>query len=156
MLWRGPERSVLPLCEELGVGFVPFSPLGYGFLTAAIDADTTFAAGDFRSLTTRMDPENRRHNMALVELTRSWATRKRTTPGRIALAWLLAQKPWIVPIPGTTQMPHMLDNIGATQVRLTPGELAELNRAVRAFEVRGKRMPDLVQSWSDVEGPAKG
>jgi aryl-alcohol dehydrogenase-like predicted oxidoreductase len=156
MLWRGPERSILPLCEELGVGFVPFSPLGYGFLTGAIDADTTFAAGDFRSLTTRMDPENRRHNMALVELTRSWATRKRTTPARIALAWLLAKKPWIVPIPGTTQMPHMLDNIGATQVRFTPGELAELNRAVAAIEVRGKRMPDLVQSWSDVEAPVKG
>jgi aryl-alcohol dehydrogenase-like predicted oxidoreductase len=155
MLWRGPERGILALCEELGIGFVPFSPLGYGFLTGAVDADTTFAPGDFRSMTTRMDPDNRRHNVALVELTRGWAERKQTTRTRIALAWLLAQKPWIVPIPGTTQMPHMLDNIGATQVRFTPGELAELNRAVAAIEVKGKRMPDLVQSWSDVETPAR-
>jgi aryl-alcohol dehydrogenase-like predicted oxidoreductase len=102
-----------------------------------------------------MDPENRRHNLALVELTKSWATRKQTTPARIALAWLLAQKPWIVPIPGTTQMAHMLDNIGATEVRFTAAELAELNAAVAAVNVKGKRMPDLVQSWSDVEAPAR-
>lgn len=155
MLWRGPEGGMLALCEELGIGFVPFSPLGYGFLAGAVDESTTFAAGDFRNGTSRMDPDNRRHNLALVELARSWAERKQATPAQIALAWLLAQRPWIVPIPGTTQMPHMLENIGATSVRFSPSELAELNRAVTAFDVRGKRMPALVESWSDVEAPRR-
>jgi aryl-alcohol dehydrogenase-like predicted oxidoreductase len=155
MLWRGPERSVLALCEELGIGFVPFSPLGYGFLTGTIDAKTTFAPGDFRSSTTRMSTENLPHNLALVELLGSWAARKQATPAQIALAWLLAQKPWIVPIPGTTQMPHMLENIGATRVRFAPTELAELNRAVAAIEVRGERMPPMVKAWSGVEAPAQ-
>jgi aryl-alcohol dehydrogenase-like predicted oxidoreductase len=155
MLWRGPERTIIPLCEELGIGFVPFSPLGYGFLTGAIDAGTTFAAGDFRSGTSRMDSGNRVHNLALVELTRNWARRKRSTPAGIALAWLVAQKPWIVPIPGTTQMPHMIENLGAAEVRFTPAELAELNRAVAAIRVRGARLPAAVQAWSDVEAPAR-
>jgi aryl-alcohol dehydrogenase-like predicted oxidoreductase len=102
-----------------------------------------------------MDAENRRHNLALVALTKAWAARKRCTPGQIALAWLMAQKPWIVPIPGTTQMPHMLENDGAAAVRFTPGELAELNRAVRAIQVRGARLPAVVQAWSGVEAPAR-
>jgi aryl-alcohol dehydrogenase-like predicted oxidoreductase len=155
MLFREPEQGMLALCEELGIGFVPFSPLGYGFLTGAIDMDTSFAPGDFRSGTTRMDPANRRHNLALVALARTWAARKRCAPGQIALAWLMAQKPWIVPIPGTTQMPHMLENVGATAVRFTPGELAELNRAVAAIRVRGARLPATVQAWSGVEARAR-
>jgi aryl-alcohol dehydrogenase-like predicted oxidoreductase len=156
MLWRGPEAAVLPICAELGIGFVPFSPLGYGFLTGAIDQVTTFAPGDFRAMTTRMDPENRAANMALVELARAWGERKGATPGQIALAWLMAQQPWIVPIPGSTQTPHMLENVGATAVSFEPAELAELNQAVAAIEVQGARMPDMVQAWSDVEAPPAG
>lgn len=155
MLWREPEASVLPICAELGIGFVPFSPLGYGFLTGAIDAATTFASGDFRSMTTRMDPDNRASNLALVELARSWGQRKGATPGQIALAWLMAQQPWIVPIPGSTQMANMLENVGATKVSFTAEELSELNKAVAAIEVKGDRMPGFVQAWSDVEAPAK-
>ena len=127
MLWRGPESEVIPLCEELGIGFVPWSPLGVGFLTGAIDANTRFADGDIRKVESRFSPENLPHNLALVDLVKSWAERKQATPAQIALAWLMAQKPWIVPIPGTTQMPHMLENIGAAAVRFTPAELAELN-----------------------------
>lgn len=153
MLWRGPERATLPLCRELGIGFVPFAPLGYGFLTGAIDADTTFAPKDYRAGTPRMSPENLPHNMALVALVRSWAERKGAAPGQVALAWLMAQAPWIVPIPGTTQMHHALENAGATAVRFTPAELAELNQAVRAIVIRGARMPRMVQAWSDVEAP---
>jgi aryl-alcohol dehydrogenase-like predicted oxidoreductase len=102
-----------------------------------------------------MDTENRAHNLALVDLVKAWARRKQTTPARIALAWLMAQKPWIVPIPGTTQMPHMIENVGAMEVRFTTGELAELNRAVAGFQVRGARLPAIVQGWSDVEAPAR-
>lgn len=155
MLWRGPEEEVLPLCQELGVGFVPWSPLGVGFLTGAIDANTRFAPGDIRGAESRFSPENLPHNLALVELVKRWAERKRASPAQIALAWLLAQKPWIVPIPGTTQMAHLLDNLGAAGVRFTPAELAELNRAVRAVEVRGARLPEQVQVFSGVEAPAK-
>ena len=108
MLWRGPEESVIPLCQELGIGFVPWSPLGVGFLTGAIDAETRFADGDIRKVETRFSPENIPHNLALVQLLKAWGERKRATPAQIALAWLMAQKPWIVPIPGTTQMAHML------------------------------------------------
>jgi aryl-alcohol dehydrogenase-like predicted oxidoreductase len=153
MLWRGPEQWVIALCEELGIGLVPWSPLGYGFLTGAIDAATTFAPGDFRSGTTRMSPENLPHNLRLVELIKSWATRKQSTSAQIALAWLLARRPWIVPIPGTTQMAHMLQNIGATAIRFTPAELTELNQAVRAIQVRGERLPAVVQAMSGVEAP---
>ena len=112
MLWRGPEEQVIPLCEELGIGFVPWSPLGVGFLTGAIDARTRFAEGDIRSVESRFSPENLPHNLALVALVKDWAERKQATPAQIALAWLMAQKPWIVPIPGTTQMAHMLENAG--------------------------------------------
>ena len=118
MLWRGPEAEVIPVCEELGIGFVPWSPLGVGFLTGAIDARTRFAEGDIRRIESRFSPENLPHNLALVDLVKRWAERKQAMPGQIALAWLMAQKPWIVPIPGTTQMAHMLENIGAAADRV--------------------------------------
>ncbi len=120
MLWRGPEDVIIPLCEELGIGFVPWSPLGVGFLTGAIDANTRFAPGDIRAIESRFSPENLPHNLALVDLVKSWAARKQATPAQISLAWLMAQKPWIVPIPGTTQMPHMLENIGAAKFSSQP------------------------------------
>ena len=155
MLWRGPEESVLPLCEELGIGFVCWSPLGVGFLTGAIDQRTRFAEGDIRSIETRFSPDNRPQNLKLVDLVKTWATRKQATPGQIALAWLMAQKPWIVPIPGSTQMAHMLDNVGAASVTFTPAEIAELNDAVTAIKVAGQRLPDQVLQYSGVEAPAK-
>jgi len=155
MLWRGPEAEVLPVCEELGIGFVPWSPLGVGFLTGAVDAETRFAEGDIRGVETRFAPENLPDNLALVALVADWAARKQTTPARIALAWLMAQRPWIVPIPGSTQMAHMLDNIGASQVSFTPEEIDELNRAVAEIEIRGQRLPDQVLAFSGVEAPAR-
>ena len=155
MLWRGPEEVVIPLCQQLGIGFVPWSPLGVGFLAGAIDANTRFADGDIRKVESRFSPEHLPHNLALVELVKKWAARKSATPAQVGLAWLMAQKPWIVPIPGTTQMAHMLDNIGADDVRFTPAELAELNTSVAAIEVRGARLPDQVLVFSGVEAPAK-
>ncbi len=155
MLWRGPEAVIIPLCQELGIGFVPWSPLGVGFLTGAIDANTRFAPGDIRGIESRFSPENLPHNLALVQLVKSWAERKHATPAQIALAWVMAQKPFIVPIPGTTQMAHMLDNIGASDVRFTSSELAELNKAVSAIEIRGARLPDQVLVSSGVEAPPK-
>ncbi len=155
MLWRGPEDQVLATCEELGIGFVPWSPLGVGFLAGAIDANTRFADGDIRKVETRFSPENLPHNLKLVELVRGWAERKQARPSQIALAWLLAQKPWIVPIPGTTQMAHMLENVGAAEVALTPAEVTELNHSVAAIEVQGARLPAAVQAFSGVEAPAK-
>lgn len=155
MLWRGPEKVVIPICEELGIGFVPWSPLGVGFLTGAIDARTRFAEGDFRKTEGRFAPENMVKNLVLVDLLKRWAERKNAAPGQIALAWLMAQKPWIVPIPGTTQMAHMLENIGADAVTFTPDELTELNKAVAAIEIHGARLPDFVQVYSDVEAPPK-
>jgi aryl-alcohol dehydrogenase-like predicted oxidoreductase len=155
MLWRGPEEVIIPLCQELGIGFVPWSPLGVGFLTGAIDANTRFAPGDIRGIESRFSPENLPHNLALVDLLRIWAERKRATPAQIALAWLMAQKPWIVPIPGTTQMPHMLENIGAADVRFTPSELDELTASVSAIRIRGTRLPDQVLVMSGVEAPAR-
>ncbi len=155
MLWRGPEREVLPLCEELGIGFVPWSPLGVQFLTGWIDANTRFAPGDIRGAESRFSPENLPHNLQLVALVKRWAEQKRATPAQIALAWLLGQKPWIVPIPGTTQMAHMIENSGAADVQLTSSELADLNAAVRAIEIRGQRLPDQVLVFSGVEAPPK-
>ena len=155
MLWRGPEKEVIPTCEELGIGFVPWSPLGVQFLTGWIDANTRFAPGDIRGVESRFSPENLPHNMALVNLVKDWAKRKQATPAQIALAWLMAQKPWIVPIPGTTVMAHMLENSGAAGVRFTPSELAELNASVRAIEIRGQRLPDAVLVFSGVEAPPK-
>jgi aryl-alcohol dehydrogenase-like predicted oxidoreductase len=155
MLWRGPEEVILPLCEELGIGFVPWSPLGVAFLTGAIDASTRFAPGDIRGVESRFAPENLPHNLALVDLLKRWAERKNATPAQIALAWLLAQKPWIVPIPGTTQMAHMLENAGAADIRFTTSELVELNAEVRAIDVLGARLPDQVLAFSGVEAPPK-
>lgn len=155
MLWRGPEKAVIPLCQELGIGFVPWSPLGVGFLAGAIDANTRFADGDIRKIESRFSPDNLPNNLGLVELLKNWAARKQATPAQIALAWLLAQRPWIVPIPGTTQMVHMLENNGATAIRFTQSELAELSRSVAAIQIRGARLPDAVQVYSDVEAPPK-
>lgn len=155
MLWRGPETGAIPVCEELGIGFVPWSPLGVGFLTGAIDGRTQFAPGDIRSVEGRFTPENISLNLALVQLARTWAARKQAQPGQIALAWLMAQKPWIVPIPGTTQMPHMLENAGAPSVRFSADEIAELNASVAAIKVAGARLPDAVQTYSDVEAPLR-
>ena len=151
MFWRGPEDTVIPTCEELGIGFVPWSPLGQQFLTGWIDANTTFAPGDLRSMETRFSPENLPHNLQLVGLVQEWAARKQAAPAQIALAWLLAQKPWIVPIPGTTVVAHMVENSGAADVRFTPDEVAELNAAVRAIEIQGQRLPDQVLALSGVE-----
>ncbi len=153
MLYRGPEAEILPICEELGIGVVPFAPLGYGFMTGAIDMETGFAPADFRANTTRMDPENREANLALVDLARNWAERKEATPGQIALAWLMAQGPAIVPIPGTTQLPHLRDNIGAAQISFTEDELVEFTAALDAIEVRGERAPPVVMDWNGTEAP---
>jgi aryl-alcohol dehydrogenase-like predicted oxidoreductase len=153
MLWRGPEEIVIPLCQELGIGFVPWSPLGVAFLTGAVDANTRFAPGDIRGVETRFSPENLPHNLALVELLQRWAVQKKATPAQISLAWLLAQQPWIVPIPGTTQMSHMRENLGAAAVQFTPVELAELNASVSKIHIRGARLPDAVLAFSGVEAP---
>jgi len=155
MLWRGPEQEVIPACEELGIGFVPWSPLGVQFLTGWIDANTRFAPGDIRAIESRFSPENLPHNLKLVDVLKQWATRKQATPAQIALAWLMAQKPWIVPIPGTTVMAHMVENTGAAAVRFTPAEITELNAAVRAIEVRGARLPEQVLVFSGVEAAPK-
>ncbi len=155
MLWRGPEEGILALCQELGIGFVPWSPLGVGFLTGAIDVNTRFADGDIRKVESRFAAENLPRNLALVELVTNWARRKQASPAQIALAWLMAQRPWIVPIPGTTQMAHMLDNLGASAIVFTASEIAELNRAVSAIEVRGARLPDAVLAFSGVEAPPR-
>lgn len=155
LLWRGPEKEIIPLCQELGIGFVPWSPLGVGFLTGAIDTDTRFAQGDFRSLETRFSPENITHNMAVVELLKKWCKQKEASPAQISLAWLLAQKPWIVPIPGTTQMSHLLENIGAEEIKFTETELKEFNSQLNVIQIQGERLPSFVQAFSDVEAPLK-
>jgi len=155
LIWRGPEAVILPLCEELGIGFVPWSPLGVGFLTGAIDGNTRFAPGDIRGAESRFSPENLPHNLALVDVLKSWATRKKATPAQLALAWLMAQKPWIVPIPGTTQMEHMLENIGAAEVKFTPDESKQFNADLAKVEFKGERLPQMVLAFSDVEAPLK-
>lgn len=155
MLWREPEKEVIPTCDELAIGFVPWSPLGVQFLTGWVDANTRFAPDDFRSTESRFSPENLPHNLALVELVKKSAERKKATPAQIALAWMMAQKPWIVPIPGTTHKEHMLQNIGAVAVRFTSAELAELNESVATIKIHGQRLPDAVQVFSDVEAPPK-
>lgn len=153
MATRDPEKEVIPLCEELGIGFVPWWPLDCQLLTGWIDAETRFASGDLRATTPRFSPENLAHNMQLVDLIKAWAERKQVAPVQIPLAWLMAQKPWIVPIPGTTVRDHMLENIGAASVQFTADEIAELNTAVRAIESRGQRLPDAVLAFSGVEAP---
>lgn len=155
LLWRGPEARILPLCKELGIGFVCWSPLGVGFLTGAIDANTRFAQGDIRGIESRFSPENLPNNLVLVDLLKKWGDRKQATPAQLALAWLLAQQPWIVPIPGTTQMAHMLENAGADRVRFSADELAEFNTALSKIEIKGERLPKAVLDFSDVEAPLK-
>jgi aryl-alcohol dehydrogenase-like predicted oxidoreductase len=139
--WRESEQSVLPACDELGIGFVPFSPLGAGFLTGKIDENTSFEGSDFRSLVPRFTPEARKANLAFVDLLRSVAARKKATPAQVALAWLLAQKPWIVPIPGTTKLHRLEENIGAASVELTADDLREIDEGAAGIETQGARLP---------------
>ncbi len=149
-LWfREPEKEVLPTLEELGIGFVPFSPLGKGFLTGKIDETTTFESGDFRNIVPRFNAENRKANHAPVELLHEMAKRKNATPAQIELAWLLAQKPWIVPIPGTTKLHRLEENIGAAAVELTPRDLAEIERAASRITVQGARYPEHLEKMSN-------
>ncbi len=155
LLWRGPETTIIPLCKELGIGFVCWSPLGVGFLTGALDANTRFAQGDIRGTESRFSPENLPNNLALVDLLKRWAALKQATPSQISLSWLLAQQPWIVPIPGTTQMAHMLENIGADNIHFTTDELKEFNTALSKIEIKGERLPKFVLDFSDVEAPIK-
>jgi aryl-alcohol dehydrogenase-like predicted oxidoreductase len=143
--WREPEKEVLPALEELGIGFVPFSPLGKGFLTGKIDENTTFDSGDFRNIVPRFTPENRKANLAFVEWLTKFAERKTATPAQIALAWLLAQKPWIVPIPGTTKRHRLDENLAATGIELTADDLREIDRAAAQIAVQGARYPEHLQ-----------
>ncbi len=140
--WRQPEEELLPTLEELGIGFVPFSPLGKGFLTGKIDENTTFDSSDFRNIVPRFTPEARKANLALVDLLRKIAGRKKATPAQIALAWLLAQKPWIVPIPGTTKLHRLEENIGAAAIELTPDDLREIDSAASRITIEGARYPE--------------
>ena len=140
--WRRPEEELLPALNELGIGFVPFSPLGKGFLTGKIDENTTFDSSDFRRIVPRFTPEARKANLALVDLLRSIAERKQATPAQIALAWLLARKPWIVPIPGTRKRERLDENIGAAAVALTADDLGEIDRAASAIAIQGARYPE--------------
>jgi aryl-alcohol dehydrogenase-like predicted oxidoreductase len=139
--WREPEKELLPLCEELGIGFVPFSPLGKGFLTGKIDEKTSFAKDDFRNIVPRFSPEARKANQSLVERLESIAAQKRVTPAQIALAWLLAQKPWIVPIPGTTKAHRLRENLGAADVQLSADDLRQIGEALSEVKVQGDRYP---------------
>jgi len=155
LLWRGPENVIIPLCQELGIGFVCWSPLGVGFLTGAIDENTRFAPGDIRGIEERFSAENLPNNLALVKLVKSWAAKKQATAAQISLAWLLAQKPWIVPIPGTTQMAHMLENIGGDEVKFTADDLMQFNQELSGISVKGLRLPQAVLNFSDVDAPSK-
>ena len=149
--WRRPEDEVLSACEELGIGFVPFSPLGKGFLTGTIDASTSFDAGnDIRSTIPRFTPEARQHNQAVVDLLTSIADRKGATPAQIALAWLLAQKPWIVPIPGTRKPHRLEENLGAAEVELSPTELSELDEAAAKIQVQGGRYSEAAEQMTNL------
>jgi aryl-alcohol dehydrogenase-like predicted oxidoreductase len=140
--WRRPEDEVLPTLEELGIGFVPFSPLGKGFLTGKINENTTFDKTDFRNIVPRFNPENRKANQALVDLLVTIGTQKKATPAQIALAWLLAQKPWIVPIPGTTKRDRLVENVAAAAIELTSDDLREIEDAASKIEVHGARYPE--------------
>ena len=143
--WREPETEILPVLDELGIGFVPFSPLGKGFLTGAINENTTFDRNDFRNVVPRFTPEARKANQALVDLLGQIATPKNATPAQIAIAWLLAQKAWIVPIPGTTKLHRLEENIGGAAVELTPEELRIIDSAVSKISVHGARYPEHLQ-----------
>jgi aryl-alcohol dehydrogenase-like predicted oxidoreductase len=142
LFWRGPETELLPVLEELGIGFVPFSPLGAGFLTGQIDENTKFDPSDFRNQVPRFSAESRKANMALVDVIRTVADRKGATPAQLALAWLLAQEPWIVPIPGTTKPHRLQENLGAASVVLTTEDLAQINAMAAQIQVQGERLPE--------------
>ena len=142
LFWRGPETELLPTLEELGIGFVPFSPLGAGFLTGKIDENTKFDPTDFRNLVPRFSPEARKANMVLVDLIKAVAERKSATPAQVALAWLLAQKPWIVPIPGTTKRHRLEENLGAVNVELTQSDLKQIDEASSKLKLEGARLPE--------------
>jgi aryl-alcohol dehydrogenase-like predicted oxidoreductase len=143
--WRRPEEELLPTLEELGIGLVPFSPLGKGFLTGKIDENTTFDKSDFRNIVPRFSPEARKANLALVNLLNRIAAHKRATPAQIALAWLLARKPWIVPIPGTKKLERLDENIGALAVELTSGDLHEIDSAASNIAIQGARYPEALE-----------
>jgi aryl-alcohol dehydrogenase-like predicted oxidoreductase len=143
--WREPEKEIIPTLEELGIGFVPFSPLGKGFLTGAISKDTQFDKNDFRNIVPRFSPENRDANQAVVDLIGEFARQKKVTPAQIALAWLLAKKPWIVPIPGTTKLHRLQENIGAVNVHLSPSDIRQLETATAKIPVQGARYPEHLQ-----------
>jgi aryl-alcohol dehydrogenase-like predicted oxidoreductase len=147
--WRDPEKEILPTCEELGVGFVPFSPLGKGFLTGKIDEATTFDSTDFRNTIPRFTAENRKANQAVVHVLARIAVRKKATPAQIALAWLLAQKPWIVPIPGTRKIERLDENIGAASIELTPNDLRDIEDAASTIAVQGARYPESAERMID-------
>jgi aryl-alcohol dehydrogenase-like predicted oxidoreductase len=144
--WRRPEEALLPTLGELGIGFVPFSPLGKGFLTGKIDEKTQFVQSDFRNIVPRFTPEARHANLALVELLRAIAETKQATPAQIALAWLLAQRPWIVPIPGTTKLTRLEENLGAATVELTADDLGEIHAAAAKITIQGARYPEALES----------
>ena len=146
--WRKPETDILPTLEELGIGFVPFSPLGKGFLTGKIDENTSFDKSDFRNIVPRFSAENRKSNQALVDLVTRIGERKKATPAQIALAWLLAQKPWIVPIPGTTKLHRLEENIGAAAIALTSADLREIDRAASQITVHGARYPEQLEQMT--------
>ena len=143
--WRRPEEELLPTLEELGIGFVPFSPLGKGFLTGKIDENTMFDKNDFRNIVPRFTPGARKANQALVDLLGTIAEKKKATPAQIALAWLLAQKPWIVPIPGTTKLHRLDENIGAVDVELTPEDLRDIESAAAKIAIQGARYPEALE-----------
>ena len=146
--WRRPEEQVLPALEELGIGFVPFSPLGKGFLTGKINENTKFDSTDFRNIVPRFTPEARKANQALVDLLTNIAQRKKATPAQIALAWLLAQRPWIVPIPGTTKLHRLEENLGALSIELTPDDLREIDNASSKIKVEGDRYPERLEQMT--------
>ena len=145
LFWREPEEEIIPLLEELGIGFVPFSPLGKGFLTGKIDANTKFDPTDFRNVVPRFSPDARKANQAVVDLLNSIAARLKATPAQVALAWLLAQKPWIIPIPGTTKLPRLLENLGGASLELTPDDLREINASSAKITLQGARYPEHLQ-----------
>jgi aryl-alcohol dehydrogenase-like predicted oxidoreductase len=147
--WREPEQEILPTCEELGIAFVPFSPLGKGFLTGKINETTTFDSSDFRNIVPRFSAENRKANQSVVEMLKTIADRKGATPAQVALAWLLAQKPWIVPIPGTRRIERLEENIGSASIVLTSGDLRDIDAASSAIRVQGERYPDALQKMID-------
>lgn len=149
MMWRSPEKELLPTLEELGIGFVPYAPLGKGFLTGKVDKNATFAKSDFRSTVPRFQPENLEANQALVELIKKIAAEKNATPAQIALAWVLVQKPWIVPIPGTRKLERLEENLSAVNVELNPTELSNLNNALSKIKISGARYPAEVESKID-------